>query len=233
MHRFLPVVLLLFAIVAGYNYLPIRREIVYKLGISGDPTTSCCQIPELNDSTGKFDETASQAIFENQVIDYPKTSLAQTLDSPIPTQQVLGTANLLGLAKWIEVDLKEQKLRAWEGNTLIMEFLISSGKWFPTPKGIYYIWLKTKSQRMAGGSKELGTHYNLPNVPYNMFFYQSYAIHGAYWHNNFGQPMSHGCVNTPIAQAQALYDWTGPSTSGGLTWVKASPTNPGTKVIIH
>ena len=63
---------------------------------------------------------------------------------------------------------------------------------------------------MAGGSG--ADAYNLPNVPYVMYFYQDYGLHGAYWHNNFGHPMSHGCINERITDAKALYDWAdGPS----------------------
>jgi len=67
---------------------------------------------------------------------------------------------------------------------------------------------------MEGGSQALGTYYNLPNVPHIMYFYnesvpkwQGYGIHGAYWHNNFGNPMSHGCVNMQLGDAEALYNW--------------------------
>jgi lipoprotein-anchoring transpeptidase ErfK/SrfK len=52
-----------------------------------------------------------------------------------------------------------------------------------------------------------GPGYNLPNVPYTMYFYRGYAIHGTYWHNNFGSPMSHGCVNLATPDAQWLYNW--------------------------
>jgi lipoprotein-anchoring transpeptidase ErfK/SrfK len=67
---------------------------------------------------------------------------------------------------------------------------------------------------MSGGSKELGTYYYLPNVPYIMFFYNDqyakklgFSIHGAYWHNNFGKPMSHGCINMKPAEAAVIYNW--------------------------
>ncbi|NIO43122.1 MAG: L,D-transpeptidase family protein, partial [Burkholderiales bacterium] len=53
----------------------------------------------------------------------------------------------------------------------------------------------------------LGFNYVLPNVPYVMYFYKDYAIHGTYWHNNFGTPMSHGCVNMSTADARWLYNW--------------------------
>src|SRR5437763_1437232 len=186
MVRFLPILVLVVVILALVNYLPIRREIVYKLGISGDQTKSCCDANNL--SKGEFDESQSFAFFNGQVIDYPRTSLAQAIKNTTLSQtQVLGTTNAAGQEKWIDVSLDEQKLRAYEGDKVVMEFPISSGKWAPTPKGSFEIWYKNRSQLMTGGSKELGTYYYLPNVPNNMFFYQGYAIHGAYWHNNFGQ----------------------------------------------
>jgi lipoprotein-anchoring transpeptidase ErfK/SrfK len=49
--------------------------------------------------------------------------------------------------------------------------------------------------------------YDIPDVPYTMYFYADYALHGAYWHNNFGNPMSHGCVNLPVDVAKWMYDW--------------------------
>lgn len=228
LHRLVPLLLLITLIIfAAFNFQSIRRTLVYKLHISGDPTTSCCSIEQALRQNGKFDEDASVAIFNGQIIDYPKTSLAYQYS------QVLGTTNATGEEKWIEVSLSEQKVRAWEGNKLVMEFLISSGKWAPTPKGDFRIWYKTRNQSMTGGSKELGTYYNLPNVSHNMFFYQGYALHGAYWHNNFGQPMSHGCVNAPLASAAQIFDWAGPVVPEGQGAVRASAENPGTRVLVH
>ncbi|MBI2086299.1 L,D-transpeptidase [Candidatus Daviesbacteria bacterium] len=220
-----------------FNFQSIRRELAYKLGISGDTTTSCCSVDQALKQNGQFDENANMAIFNSQVIDYPKTSLAysyaQSMAQGTANQAVLGTTNDAGEEKWIEVSLDEQKLRAWEGNKLIMEFSISSGLWAPTPKGTFNIWYKTRSQSMVGGSQALGTYYNLPNVPHNMFFYQGYAIHGAYWHNNFGHPMSHGCVNSPLASAAQIFDWAGPVVPQGQGTVRATPENPGTRVLVR
>ncbi len=239
LHRLLPLIiitaLLSFVI---FNFQSVRREIVYKLNISGDTTTSCCSEDQILKSDGSFDEQAATAIFNSQVIDYPKTSLAyaykQALDqNSDASQAVLGTTNEAGEEKWIEVSLNEQKLRAWEGNKLVIEFPISSGKWAPTPTGTFSIWYKTRNQAMSGGSKALGTYYYLPNVPHNMFFYKAYAIHGAYWHNNFGQPMSHGCVNSPLSSVAQLFEWTGPVLPPGVNTLRASADNPGTRVYIH
>jgi hypothetical protein len=235
MYKFLPVLALAALVAALFTYTPIKRELFYSLGISGDTTNSCCDEEEVANSKGEFDENAGIAMFNNELIDYPKTSLAQanTLAQD-PDSNVLGTMNAYGEEKWIEVSLSQQKLRAWEGNRIVKEFAISSGKWFATPKGTYHIWYKTRNQKMEGGSKALGTsYYNLPNVPHNMFFHKGYAIHGAYWHNNFGTPMSHGCVNSPLPNVADLFEWAGPVVPQGVGAVKATAQNPGTKVFIH
>ncbi len=233
MYKVLPLLVVLLLLASFYFYLPLKRTVVYKLGLSGDPTTSCCSAPEVLSSSGEFNEEASVAIFNGQVVDYPKTSLAQINSTVSSEIQVLGTTNSSGEEKWIEISLDQQKVRAWEGNRQVMEFPISSGLWSGTPTGTFNIYYKTRYQSMVGGSKDLGTYYNLPNVPSNMFFYQGYALHGAYWHNNFGHPMSHGCVNEPLAQASAIFDWAGPVVPTGVGAVKASPENPGTRVYIH
>ncbi len=104
--------------------------------------------------------------------------------------------------KWIEVNLSEQSLTAWQGDVVVMHTAISSGRAnTPTVTGRYTIGNKYKAQRMTGPG------YDLPNVPWVMYFYGSYAIHGAYWHNNFGVPMSHGCVNMRTDESQMLYAW--------------------------
>ncbi len=239
LHRLLPVLLLIIAaFYVVFNFQSVKQTIAYKLHISGDTTTSCCNEKEILKQDGKFDEEASTAIFNSQVIDYPKTSLAysyaqQLAQSASDDKAVLGTTNTAGQEKWIEVSLKEQRLRAWEGTRLVQEFPISSGLWSPTPTGTFAIWHKTRNQTMSGGSKEMGTYYYLPNVPSNMFFHKGYAIHGAYWHNNFGHPMSHGCVNSPLASVTKLFEWAGPVVAPGENVAHATSDNPGTRVIVN
>ena len=102
--------------------------------------------------------------------------------------------------RWIEIDLSSQTLTAWDDEDLYMHVKISSGLvQYPTPVGHYNIWHMNERQTMSGPG------YSLPNVRFNMYFYQGYAMHGAYWHNNFGQPMSHGCVNMREEEAERLY----------------------------
>ena len=240
LHRLVPILIIIgFLTFLAFNFQSVKRTVAYKLNISGDTTKSCCNVDEINKATGNFDEDASVAIFNNKVIDYPKTSLAYSFKQSIADASnnndsaVLGTTNAAGEEKWIDISLDEQRVRAWEGNKLVMEFPISSGLWAPTPKGTFNIWSKTRSQSMVGGSKEMGTYYNLPNVPNNMFFYQGYALHGAYWHNNFGHPMSHGCVNEPLASAAQIFEWAGPVVPPGQNAVRATAENPGTRVVVH
>ena len=104
--------------------------------------------------------------------------------------------------KWIEVDLTNQTLTAWQGETAVMHTSVSTGTpATPTVTGTFNISWKLDSQRMTGPG------YDLPGVPWVMYFYQGYAIHGAYWHNNFGATMSHGCVNMRPGEAGILYEW--------------------------
>ena len=103
---------------------------------------------------------------------------------------------------WIEVNLTQQRLYAYSGDTLVKSFLVSTGLWqTPTVTGTYRIYLKYVSTTMSGPG------YYLTDVPYTMYFYGSYGIHGTYWHNNFGTPMSHGCVNMYTPDAAWLFDF--------------------------
>lgn len=78
-----------------------------------------------------------------------------------------------------------------------------------------------------------GYNYYLPDVPYTMYFYGGYGLHGTYWHSNFGQPMSHGCVNLKTEEAKQLFEWAGPVLPAGQTQVEATANNPGTLVVVH
>jgi lipoprotein-anchoring transpeptidase ErfK/SrfK len=104
--------------------------------------------------------------------------------------------------KWIEVVLSQQRLNAWDNGTLVMSTAISSGtRNHPTVRGTFRIYRKYRSARMRGPG------YDLPHVPYVMYFKGSYGLHGTYWHSNFGTPMSHGCVNLPTGRAAWLFTW--------------------------
>lgn len=167
--------------------------------------------------------------------------LGQTVDVP----QILANypdhaftlGESTGVNKHIYVDLETQHLYAYENDHIIMDFPVSTGKWGKTPIGDFQIWIKLRSTLMAGGNKNIGTYYYLPNVPYTMYFYndqipktRGYGLHGAYWHNNFGHPMSHGCINISPSNAEALYNWADPVAISHSTL--ASDLNPGTVLTI-
>jgi len=117
--------------------------------------------------------------------------------------------------KRVEINLSEQKLQAFSGDEKVFDFVISTGKpWWPTPTGTFYPWIKLRLAGMQGGSVTYGTYYNLLNVPYVIYFgnnevpnWRGYGLHGTYWHNNFGYPMSHGCVNLKTPDMEKLYYW--------------------------
>ena len=104
--------------------------------------------------------------------------------------------------RWIDVNLTQQMVYAYQGNSLANSFLVSTGTWqYPTVTGQYHVYIKLRYTDMTGPG------YYLPNVPFTMYFYQSYGLHGTYWHHNFGTPMSHGCVNLSIPDSEWLYNW--------------------------
>ncbi|AFY32887.1 L,D-transpeptidase [Calothrix sp. PCC 7507] len=104
--------------------------------------------------------------------------------------------------RWIQIKLSEQRLIAWNGRRPVYAIAISTGKKStPTRLGTFKIQSKFKSMRMQGRD------YDVPNVPYAMFYQGSYGIHGAYWHKKFGTPVSHGCVNIAPNHAKWLFNW--------------------------
>jgi lipoprotein-anchoring transpeptidase ErfK/SrfK len=135
--------------------------------------------------------------------------------------------------KWIEVDLSDQKVYAYEGETLVKEFIVSTGlPGTPTVTGEFRIWVRTPIQDMYGGSRAGGDYYYLKDVQWVQYFYEDYSFHSTYWHNNFGRPMSRGCVNMTNADAEWLYNWAFPEWNGEIDWFRPLETNA-TLVIVH
>jgi lipoprotein-anchoring transpeptidase ErfK/SrfK len=129
------------------------------------------------------------------------------VDEPAPAPKSAVT-NPASAGKWIAVNLTTQSIAAYEGTRVVRSALVSTGvARTPTPVGQYEIYVKYKSQTMSGGSKASNDYYYLPNVPNVMYFYEAYALHGTYWHRNFGQPMSRGCVNLSLADAEWFFNW--------------------------
>lgn len=112
--------------------------------------------------------------------------------------------------KSILVDRSDQKLYAYEGDTLVRTYVISTGlELSPTPRGVFTIYRKTPTRYMQGPIPGINTkYYDLPGVPWNLYFTkQGAVVHGAYWHNSFGRQYSSGCVNVNPKGARELYQW--------------------------
>lgn len=156
--------------------------------------------------------TNPSQISVGQKLTIPGTAPGQ-LAAPVPTKAssqpelpAQPAANPAASGKWIDVNLSKQRLTAYVGSEAVFTSLVSTGlSGTPTPVGTFNIYIKYQSQAMSGGSGR--SYYYLPNVPYVLYFYESYALHGTYWHSNFGHPMSHGCVNLPTPAAQFIYNW--------------------------
>lgn len=194
-------------------------------------------------SSGEWVENVGNASFDNQPVQSISKTETENILAKARESQVLGLhTGVDGTEKWIEIDLSDLKLYAWEGNRKVFEFLISTGRpGYNTPTGEFRVWRKVRSQAYRGGSRERGDYYYLPNVPFSLFFgggnvsdWEGYAIHGAYWHNDFGiKNRSSGCVNVKPTEMAQLYTWAGPALPEGVGTINATDENPGIRVVIH
>ncbi len=141
--------------------------------------------------------------------------------------------------KWIDISIAKQALVAFEGTKPVYATLVSTGRdglgdpdsSFATIRGLYRIGTKHVTATM--GSTEIGEEFSLRDVPYVQYFETGYALHGAYWHDGFGEPRSHGCVNLPEWDAMWLFAWTGPEVPAEWHAAMARPLSTGTPLWIH
>lgn len=112
-----------------------------------------------------------------------------------------------GIYKKIDVNLATQTLTLLEGGTPIFSCLVSSGKsGYSTPTGDFSVYAKDRVAAMSSAQDAVEFYY-IPDVPYVMWFNGNYSIHGAYWHNDFGNVRSHGCVNVSVSSGEFIFDW--------------------------
>ena len=131
----------------------------------------------------------------------PRHSVAVIAPRPRP-------AGIPSGAKWVHVNLWEQTLTAYEGDRPVYATLISSGKRdFQTHPGLYQVVEKMTYSDMHGDDVE---PYVVDRVPYVLYFNKNEALHGTYWHDHFGAPASHGCVNLSMSDARWLFEWAPP-----------------------
>lgn len=133
--------------------------------------------------------------------------------------------------RWIDVDLEQQVLVAYEGSRPVFATLVSSGSRNPTPLGEYRIWVKFAEATLDGVVN--GRSYQVEDVPWVMFFHGDFALHGVYWHDKFGAKASNGCINLSPQDARFLYHWTSPSVPDGWTMAHSTADAPGTLVRIR
>ncbi|MFM8426309.1 MAG: L,D-transpeptidase [Chloroflexota bacterium] len=145
--------------------------------------------------------STGEVVAQAQII--PDTPTSEYVAPPTEVVNVPAPVSSPGSGvHWFDVDLSDQRMYAYEGDTLVRTFIVSTGTWqTPTLTGRFKIWIKLRSAPMSGPG------YYLPNVPHIMYYDGDYGIHGAYWHNNFGVPMSHGCVNLSLPDAEWAYNF--------------------------
>ena len=140
---------------------------------------------------------------------------------------------------WIDVDTKSQTLVAYVGPRPVFATMVSTGRGKPgseqaTPLGLHRIWIKLRRSDMDNlENTETQSPYAVEAVPHVMFFDKGYAIHGTYWHDSFGVPKSHGCVNVSVSDARWLFKFASPHLPVGWSAVFPSARERGTLVRIH
>ncbi|MBL9015372.1 MAG: L,D-transpeptidase [Myxococcales bacterium] len=134
--------------------------------------------------------------------------------------------------KWLDVDLDEQTLVAYEGERPVFATLVSTGKWgHVTPTGVARIASKHEAAAMTNDQE--GEAYSVADVPWTMYYDRDFALHTSYWHDGFGGPRSHGCVNLAPGDARRLFQWSSPDVPAGWSTVYGDAENPGTLVRVR
>jgi hypothetical protein len=150
-------------------------------------------------------------------------------------------ADLAPNEKWIDVNLTTGTLVAFEGARQVFATLVSTGKKSSdkkrdhrTPTGTWRVREKHIAATMDGDGAAAGDlPYSIEDVPYIQYFFESYALHGAFWHDNFGRQQSHGCVNLAPLDAKRLFFWADPPLPEGWHGVQSTAEHPGSRVVVH
>ncbi len=123
---------------------------------------------------------------------------------------------------WVSVDLFEQTFAAYEGDRMVYAGLTATGlEGWETPEGLFTVYARHREWPMWGD--EEGDYYFLQDVPHTMFYERDIALHGAYWHDSFGAPRSHGCVNMTPRDAEWVWHWSEEAPNDLWVYVYASP----------
>ncbi|TFG69013.1 MAG: hypothetical protein E4H27_07475 [Anaerolineales bacterium] len=139
-------------------------------------------------------------VYQAIVTAFSTNGVPELAAPPLPTPEIPVWA--IDEGHWIDVDLSDQRLTAFEAQTPVKSYLVSTGlPQTPTPVGQFRIWIKLPLDDMAGPGCFI------KDVPWVMYFFNGYGLHGVTWHANFWHPMSHGCVNQPNDMAEWLFNF--------------------------
>jgi L,D-transpeptidase catalytic domain len=141
--------------------------------------------------------------------------------------------------RWLDVDAPNQVLTAYVGERAVFATLISTGRGadgteLATPRGVHRLWVKLKTSNMGNLDDESAAeNYAIQAVPWVMYFEHGYGLHGTFWHRDFGNKHSHGCVNLTPLDAERLFSWTSPKLPSGWTAALPTPYEPGTLIRVR
>jgi lipoprotein-anchoring transpeptidase ErfK/SrfK len=187
---------------------PLAISQVDVVKITRTPTATATYTPTPTFTpTATPTETATPTNTPTETATPTSTFTPLPTDTPPPPPPAVSNSPQLppGVGKgerWIDINLTAQTASAYEGKNLIRTFVVSTGTWIhPTVTGSFRVYVKYPYADMAGPG------YYLSDVPNVMYFYKGYGLHGTYWHNNFGTPMSHGCVNFTIPDSSWVFNF--------------------------
>ena len=182
-----------------------RLDTYARPGVADDnpPTGQVTHNQVLSILESRFDAGATwHRIGENRWVDGTRVGVASARSRP---------TNIGASERWVGVSLQQQTLVAYEGDRPVYATLTASGlPGTPTVQGVFRTWRRLPTGKMSGGNPAYGSYYYLEDVTWTCYFYAGYALHTAYWHDQFGQPRSHGCVNLSPYDAWWIYQWSEP-----------------------
>jgi len=165
----------------------------------GVPGRTLADTDSLSDQIIACVESGQSSQIAVSLTDVPYSTESST---PPATPPPHGSEN----AHWADVNLATQTVTLMNGSTPGPTFQLSSGApSHPTPTGVFHVYAKVASQSLSGCVEDDCYYY--PNVHWATWFYRDYGFHEAYWHQEFGKPVSHGCLNLTYENAQAVFDW--------------------------
>ncbi|MEI7620096.1 MAG: L,D-transpeptidase family protein [Candidatus Falkowbacteria bacterium] len=164
---------------------------------------------------------------------YIDSLFVSAIAQPIPEKKLVIPTKVKTGDYWMDVNISKKVLTLYKYDQVVMSTYISVGhKDTPTIIGTYNVWLKMKKTRMTG-APPLATHeYDLPDVPWVMYYKGSYSVHGTYWHDDFGSARSSGCTNVTQGDAKLLFDLTNPKI-GNVNSIRPTVSNPGVVINNH